>query len=63
MILQTPLYRIRIKPRATQFSVKVEIDDGVLFVSGNGWVRHQRVAMPRRVRFFHTRQMKFEFAK
>lgn len=63
MILQTRLFKIRIKPRATQFSVKVEVDDGVLFVSGNGWVRHQRVAMPRRVRFFHKHQMKFNFAK
>ena len=63
MYLQTPLWKIKVKPRMSQFSIGVEVDDGILFVFGRGWGRRQRVAMPLRTRFYHKDQLKFDFAK
>ena len=63
MYLQTPRWKIRFKPSRTQFSIGVEVDDGMLYVFGNGWGRRQRVAMPVRTRFFHKDQTVFNFAK
>lgn len=61
MYLQTEMFRIKIKPNKIALTVGVEVDDGMLILRGYGWVRHQRIAPPKRTQFYHKNQMTFGF--